>query len=475
MKSSSPPLINSFKLVGLHGYKSLSIEFRGEATIVVAENGSGKTTLLNALAAFLTTRFGRLTAIDFEYLECWFNGMLEPVRLHRADLGQASQDTTTRVADLAARAGVGERELIELLRWFEPGSRSNDITQYNMSPLVRDLYLATPGPIEELRNLLIELKTGLDIGHSESAKAIAELVRSKTKSYEIIYLPTYRRVEVALMRQPKQRGFRHREEPQAGVSAHSGSESIAFGMSDVEKRLNDISEDIERRSNQGYRVLSAQLIEDMLRGQLTAAKAEALPLPDPPSLQRFLDRVSRHSRPSSTTAVTGVAQLYESSEIDSQEKTFLRYFLGRLGRVIDETRETEAAVERFVEICSGYLRSSDDGKELTYDALSLAVIVRDLWTGKALSLDSLSSGEKQIVSMMARMYLDNRPKIVLIDEPELSLSIDWQRRVLPDLMHSGNVAQMLAITHSPFVFENELDPATVPLILTRTVNVTVTE
>lgn len=83
------------------------------------------------------------------------------------------------------------------------------------------------------------------------------------------------------------------------------------------------------------------------------------------------------------------------------------------------------------------------------------------------SLDDLSSGEKQVVSLMAKLYLSEAPKFVMIDEPELSLSMDWQRKIIPDFIKSGSVVQLLAITHSPFVFENELDPVAGPLTIKR--------
>ncbi|MCS5980254.1 ATP-binding protein [Klebsiella pneumoniae subsp. pneumoniae] len=44
----------------------------------------------------------------------------------------------------------------------------------------------------------------------------------------------------------------------------------------------------------------------------------------------------------------------------------------------------------------------------------------------------------------------------MIDEPELSLSLEWQEHVLVDIVNSPSVTQILAITHSPFVFNNEL-------------------
>ena len=58
---------------------------------------------------------------------------------------------------------------------------------------------------------------------------------------------------------------------------------------------------------------------------------------------------------------------------------------------------------------------------------------------------------------MAKIYLDDGIKIILIDESELWLSIPWQKKVLRSMLGSGTVAQLLAITHSPFIFDNELE------------------
>ena len=78
--------------------------------------------------------------------------------------------------------------------------------------------------------------------------------------------------------------------------------------------------------------------------------------------------------------------------------------------------------------------------------------------GQTVKLTQLSSGEKQIVSLFSKLYLEGKEKsIVIIDEPELSLSIKWQQMLLPDIMRSGNCSFLLTVTHSPFIFENEFD------------------
>ena len=63
-----------------------------------------------------------------------------------------------------------------------------------------------------------------------------------------------------------------------------------------------------------------------------------------------------------------------------------------------------------------------------------------------------------MISLFAKLYLYDGAKIVLIDEPELSLSIDWQRKILLDVIGAPTCTQLIAITHSPFVFDNDLEP-----------------
>lgn len=71
---------------------------------------------------------------------------------------------------------------------------------------------------------------------------------------------------------------------------------------------------------------------------------------------------------------------------------------------------------------------------------------------KSYRISSLSSGERQILSMLfcaSRMAEDYG--IFLIDEPELSLHVDWQRCVLGQLMRQTGDRQVIACTHSPEV------------------------
>ncbi|MGT3292290.1 AAA family ATPase [Yersinia enterocolitica] len=72
-------------------------------------------------------------------------------------------------------------------------------------------------------------------------------------------------------------------------------------------------------------------------------------------------------------------------------------------------------------------------------------------------MDTLSSGEKQIISLFAMLYLKNDTNLaIFFDEPELSLSMEWQKTLLPDIVNSGKCNFLFCTTHSPFIFDNEL-------------------
>lgn len=72
--------------------------------------------------------------------------------------------------------------------------------------------------------------------------------------------------------------------------------------------------------------------------------------------------------------------------------------------------------------------------------------------GHSYGMAALSSGERQILTML---FSASRSKVssgvFLVDEPELSLHIDWQRIILRELKKQSSDRQIIACTHSPEV------------------------
>ena len=97
---------------------------------------------------------------------------------------------------------------------------------------------------------------------------------------------------------------------------------------------------------------------------------------------------------------------------------------------------------------------------MTYDETTLEIFITCSETGNNIKFEQLSSGEKQIVSLFSKLMLEKgKGLFVLFDEPELSLSVEWQRELLPDVIESGSCEMLLAMTHSPFIIANTTDYA----------------
>ena len=73
-----------------------------------------------------------------------------------------------------------------------------------------------------------------------------------------------------------------------------------------------------------------------------------------------------------------------------------------------------------------------------------------LSSGKETSLFKLSSGEKQLLILLIEALLQRESNcIFLADEPEISLHIEWQRKIIESVLSLNPNAQIIVATHSP--------------------------
>lgn len=146
-------------------------------------------------------------------------------------------------------------------------------------------------------------------------------------------------------------------------------------------------------------------------------------------------------------------------EFLSNESPQSKAILSNIEDTQTKRKSLQDDVEKFISVCNKYLTN----KELRSDvrgAISLEILGESNNNSK-LDLNFLSSGEKQIVSLFAKLYLkgneDTQDKYYLfIDEPEISLSIEWQEMLLSDILDSNKCDFLFVATHSPFIFKKGL-------------------
>ena len=77
-------------------------------------------------------------------------------------------------------------------------------------------------------------------------------------------------------------------------------------------------------------------------------------------------------------------------------------------------------------------------------------------TADAITSDKLSAGEKQMLSFLSYNAFASSC-CFFIDEPEISLHVDWQRILFPTILQQRTGNQFFVATHSPFIYTKYKD------------------
>ncbi len=81
--------------------------------------------------------------------------------------------------------------------------------------------------------------------------------------------------------------------------------------------------------------------------------------------------------------------------------------------------------------------------------------IRFMLSNEMLYPYQLSSGEKQILVILLTVLIeDNLPYVLFMDEPEVSLHIEWQKRLVDMILELNPNVQIILVTHSPAVIMN---------------------
>lgn len=140
--------------------------------------------------------------------------------------------------------------------------------------------------------------------------------------------------------------------------------------------------------------------------------------------------------------------LSEQAELDDTEARVMALYVDDTEKKLRALADLARRVRSLLDSLNGKYRH----KRLRVDRDEGLVAETD--SGVRISLDSLSSGEQHELVLHYDLLFGVRANtIVLIDEPELSLHVSWQKRFLPDLLDFAKLSSFDAIvaTHSPYI------------------------
>ena len=93
---------------------------------------------------------------------------------------------------------------------------------------------------------------------------------------------------------------------------------------------------------------------------------------------------------------------------------------------------------------------SETGKRINIDNSKLEFIVRTSNSEKRISMYELSSGEKQLLCILMTVLMQEQKDVIMfMDEPEISLHVDWQEILIERIRLLNPNCQMIIATHAP--------------------------
>ncbi|MDE6417629.1 MAG: AAA family ATPase [Duncaniella sp.] len=147
---------------------------------------------------------------------------------------------------------------------------------------------------------------------------------------------------------------------------------------------------------------------------------------------------------------TALSQDLDSYIYDMKSGPSLMYYrMSMLDSSYSFQTRIRERIENFCDIVNSLFRDSE--KRIEIESNKFIIYSH----GDTLSINDLSSGEKQVLLILLRIFLlEEKEAVVLIDEPENSLDISWQYRLIDLLIRLNPYAQFFITTHSPSIFSD---------------------
>ncbi len=424
---------------GLHNQFDVEIHLKPGLNVIYGKNGRGKTTLLHLLANLLELDFQRFNHLQFQKIQ---------VKTSKSDMVEIRRDD----------ANNSPRVYLNGSKTSYAGQNSS-LSEVEMSSL-REALGARPTYLPAFRSILERTR-------ADSASNFRQSERRDSDFEEILLREMF-----ALHELDKTSLSPRATRDEAGSTAEKTALCRQwFGkfvpvvrypsVADVEDALTEewrkAQIDITDREQRMFMETFVKVFRAISATDATAVAPNSEDLL--PSILALLnDQASQQEntafRPIYNNLLGAAKSLNgNDASLRSIDKSLLEIYRQALETRSEErhiafarSREFESSINRFL-----------DGKTLSIGQVvsqprSRSVVSVTTNDEHSYGLSALSSGERQILTML---YSASRTRylsgIFLIDEPELSLHIDWQRIILRELQKQSPERQIIACTHSPEV------------------------
>ena len=426
--------IKRIQLEGVHQRYNLDVSFFPTLNVLHGQNGTGKTTLIHILANIANCDFLRFVFLDFSSVRVDYSSG-EFVHIRESTIESKKWFCVDTSSDVSFH--FSRDDAFEAL-----GTSPEDGRRREPHPLFfkQKMFLEDSGLVRIKTSYFPAFRTMLE---AWSAQGEEEIRRSYVRNMVVNKITNFSRnifgkfLPVINYPSPLDIESNLREEIRDAQLKIARYESSVFSESFVKVFKALLS------GTSG----SAQEAEDLLEEITEITKQDAI------------SKLVSIEGPSYTYAQLQqlIGSSRESREMASSATGALTVYRDALRERREFQKEIFAKLDKYFEAVNAFL---DKRKQLSYEPNSEKRIPKvglKFPDGTWSSVRTMSSGERQLLTMLYAVTKMSSDSLVLIDEPELSLHIDWQEDLLHKMMSQLGNRQIIVCTHSPSIAADYLD------------------
>jgi predicted ATP-binding protein involved in virulence len=450
--------IKNFEAIGMNGYQNISITFKDNLSFVTGINGSGKTSCLNSMIALLMPRLDFLSVQTFQRLSLRLHHERKTVELSaEKDDGQTILQCSLTDGRLA-------------LRPFEPAIESgmpmHRAAEYEVE-YYREMHASNiDNPVLKFIN---DLPTPMYLGLDRRIISIDDNVRfAKRASYSRPMRQRRRNIFGASLQQSLYEAIDFTEDKFRDVSLEKAKQNEAFQREIILDLL-----DFPPISFHDIRHLpNASDIKRLERAKKNLTRLPELISIEESDVKKRLDpffefleeRIARLPKSSNANRKNKGLDVREEELEARIEWSFNQSHIEKVNKLSEKISAHNKKIEGLEEKINQFLSSinsffEDSGKRVLFTQRGvLRFLLEHDEDKEARPLPTLSSGEIQILVILAHLHFNPEAReagVFMIDEPELSLHVQWQEKFIDEMVRAAPDLQYILATHSPSIIQEK--------------------
>ena len=430
-----PRYIKHIKAEGVLGRFDIDQEFQEGVNVLFGKNGTGKTTLLHILANLLNGDYKRFAYTEFKTIRVQLNDETNiVVSKEKSEKGEKDSYINVTVNDDCVAKDLSIREILK--RDQDREERIVVSTTYR-EKMVRQLQ-----DDDEIKSIL-----------------------------PVAYFPAFRTMIEAWASAESRP--RHPKEIQI-LSTNFARELFGSFVPSVNypspiEIERELSEEIDeavvkvaRADREYFGELLPSIFQILSKNSLSTEYTISeegdsdVILEEIKSLVRKLEDYPLKAAPAITQLRSSVSSFQVDEETKRIAEQVLNIYRKALREVLSVQENSFKSIETYLNSINSFLEGKSIEISLTEPRLrrgSSLGIKFEAGTPKTIPgiRRALSSGERQIVTLIYAATHMSKQQIVLIDEPEISLHVDWQRHLLQKMSEQLGERQIIVCTHSPVI------------------------